>query len=248
MHLDGRVTGDYMRETSAIGTSFLVPVDELAAQGTGSFDISSPPPDNSNTAVIGAKFTYTTEAQAQRWENTWFMGPSITGTTPENAHVELLVTGDQRRRIYLSFEESCGFFHLGPTPKGESAMKGAHGQRILTTPGRDDRAHAHEQTREQLLRHRPGRLARTQRPAHQPHRLLTRLPITRATVRQASPVSLHQRANSCSPSGRSGTRWSVPAPLKGYTDQRCRLGVMPAGAWIRCCRPDLLPKPAGHSL
>ena len=60
------------------------------------------------------------------------------------------------------FEESCGFFHVGPTPEGESAMKGAHGQRILHTPGRDDRAHAHEQTREQLLRHRPGRLARTQ--------------------------------------------------------------------------------------
>jgi hypothetical protein len=58
----------------------------------------------------------------------------ITGTTPERAHVELLVTGDPGRRIYLSFEESCGFFHVGPTPKGVSAMKGTDGQRIVRTP------------------------------------------------------------------------------------------------------------------
>jgi hypothetical protein len=134
VHLDGHVTGDYVRETSATGTAFLVPVGELAAQGTRSFDVSSPPPDNSNTTVIGPKLTYPTEAQIQHSEKTWFLGPSITGTTPEHAHVELLVTGDSGRRIYLSFEESCGFFHVGPTPKGESAMKGAHGQRILRTP------------------------------------------------------------------------------------------------------------------
>lgn len=134
MHLDGHVTGDYVQEISATGTDFLVPTGVLAAQGTANFDISSPPPTNSNAIVVGPRFTYTTQAQAQRWTRTWFTGPSITGVTPERARVELLVTGDPGRRIYLSFEESCGFFHFGPTRESESAMKGAHGQRILRTP------------------------------------------------------------------------------------------------------------------
>jgi hypothetical protein len=134
VHLDGHVTGDYVRETSATGAGFLVPTGVLVGQGSTSFDISSPPPTNSNTMVVGPKFTYTTQAQAQRWEKTWFMGPSITGATPERAHSELIVTGDPGRRIYLSFEESCGFVHLGPTRQGESSVGGAHGQRILRTP------------------------------------------------------------------------------------------------------------------
>ena len=134
VHLDGRVTGDYVRETSAAGGGFLVPTGVLAAQGGTSFDIASPPPDNSNTIQLGPKLAYTTEAQVQRAAKSWFIGPSIAGTTPERAHVELLVTGDPGRRIYLCFEESCGFFHVGPGPKAVSAEKGAHGQRILRTP------------------------------------------------------------------------------------------------------------------
>lgn len=134
VHLDGHVTGDYVRETSASGTGFLVPVGELAAQGTSSFDVSSPPADDRAEMMLGPKFTYTNEPQMQRWDRTWFIGPSITGATPERAHVELLVTGDPGRRIYLSFEESCGFVHVGPGPKAESAVNGAHGQRILRTP------------------------------------------------------------------------------------------------------------------
>ncbi len=134
VHLDGRVTGDYVRETSASGAGFLVPTGVLAAQGTTSFDVSSPPPANSSAIVIGPRFTVATQARSQRWERTWFLGPSITGTTPQRAHVELLVTGDPGRRIYLSFEESCGFVHFGPTRQSESAMTGAHGQRILRTP------------------------------------------------------------------------------------------------------------------
>jgi len=134
VHLDGRVTGDYVRETSATGAGFLVPTGVLAAQGGTSFDIASPPPDNSNTIQVGPKLAYTTEAQMPRPTKRWFIGPSSTGTTPERAHDELLVTGDPGRRIYLSFEESCGFFHVGPGSKATSAMKGAHGQRILRTP------------------------------------------------------------------------------------------------------------------
>lgn len=134
VHLDGHVTGDYVRETSATGADFLVPTGVLAVQGAASFDISSPPPTNSNTIAVGPRFTLTPQAQPQRWDKTWFIGPSITGTTPERAHVELLVTGDPGRRIYLSFQESCGFFQIGPTPKSVSAIKGAHGQRILRTP------------------------------------------------------------------------------------------------------------------
>jgi hypothetical protein len=134
VHLDGRVTGDYVRETSAAGAGFLVPTAVLAAQGGTSFDIASPPPNNSNTIQVGPKLAYGTEAQMQSAAKRWFIGPSITGTTPERAHVELLVTGDPGRRIYLSFEESCGFLHVGSGPKAVSAIKGAHGQRILHTP------------------------------------------------------------------------------------------------------------------
>lgn len=134
VHLDGRVTGDYVRETSAAGAGFLVPTGVLAAQGGTSFDIASPPPEDSNSIRVGPKLAYPTEAQTQRAWKRWFIGPSTAGTTPARAHVELLVTGDPGRRIYLSFEESCGFFHAGPSPKGDSAVQGAHGQRILRTP------------------------------------------------------------------------------------------------------------------
>lgn len=134
VHLDGRVTGDYVHETSAAGAGFLVLTGVLAAQGGTSFDIASPPPDNSNTIQVGPKLAFTTEVQMQRAAKRWFIGPSITGTTPGRAHVELLVTGDPGRRIYLSFEESCGFLHVGPGPRVGSAIKGAHGQRILRTP------------------------------------------------------------------------------------------------------------------
>jgi hypothetical protein len=135
VHLDGHVTGDYVRETSATGLSFLVPTGALEAQGSTTFDIASPPPSNPSVSVVGPKFTYTSEAQMRRWEKTWHIGPEITGTTPEAAHTELLVTGDPGRRIYLSFEESCGFFHLPWFgPKAVSARKGASGQRILRTP------------------------------------------------------------------------------------------------------------------
>ena len=48
VHLDGRVTGGYVRETSATGANFLVPTRVLAAQGATSFDVASPPADNSN--------------------------------------------------------------------------------------------------------------------------------------------------------------------------------------------------------
>jgi hypothetical protein len=134
VHLDGQVTGDYVRETSATGAGFLVPTGVLAAQAATSFAVASPPPDNSNTIELGPKVSFATEAQRQRAAKPWFMGPSISGTTPERADVELLVTGDPGRRIYLSFEESCGFFQVPDGYKSVSAMKGAHGQRLLRTP------------------------------------------------------------------------------------------------------------------
>lgn len=132
MHLDGRVTGDYVRETSATGVGFLVPTGVLAAQGATSFNVSTPPATNSPTLAAGPKLT--DHWQAGRWSRTWFIGPSITGTTPERARVELLVTGDPGRRFYLGLEESCGFVHVGPSRKSESALKGAHLQRVLQTP------------------------------------------------------------------------------------------------------------------
>lgn len=131
VHLDGRVTGDYLRETSATGTDFLVPSGVLAGQGTTSFDIAAPPPDDSDTMQVGPKLPPPTPGQPDHALKTWFIGPSITGTTPARAHVELLVTGDSGRRIYLSFEESCGRLHA---PESHAAIKGAHGQRVLRTP------------------------------------------------------------------------------------------------------------------
>jgi len=126
VHLDGHVTGDYVRETAATGVGFLVPTGVLAAQGATSFDVATPPAINSNTIQLGPKLTGPAR--------TWFYGPSIAGSTPERAHVELVVTGDPGRSIYLGFEESCGFFHVGPGPKAVSAKSGAAGQRVMRTP------------------------------------------------------------------------------------------------------------------
>lgn len=149
VHLDGHVVGDYVRETSATGTSFLVPTGVLTAQRARDFDIATPPPANPNTTnpntiEQGPKLTVTSSPQAQHAAKKWFIGPSIAGTTPQRARAELLVTGDPGRRIHLSFEESCGFFHVVLNvhgrrlrvggPKAVSARKGASGQRVLRTP------------------------------------------------------------------------------------------------------------------
>jgi len=127
VHRNGHVTGDYVRETSATGVGFLVPTGVLATQRATRFDVATPPPTDSNTIdVIGPKIT--SPAAAQRAAKTWFLGPSITGVTPQRAHVELVVTGDPGRRIYLSFEESCGFVRSGGNDSG------AHGQRVMRAP------------------------------------------------------------------------------------------------------------------
>lgn len=85
VHLDGHVTGDYVRETSATDVNFLVPTGVLAAQGATRFDIAAPPPEDNGTIQLGPKLAYTSETQMQRAANVWFIGPSITGTTPERA-------------------------------------------------------------------------------------------------------------------------------------------------------------------
>ena len=134
VHLDGRVTGDYVREISAAGVGFLVPTGVLATLRGTTVDIASPPPADSSLVQAGPRLTYATEAPVQRAAKRWLLGPSVTGTTPERAHVERVGSGDTGRRIYLSFEESCGFFHVGPGAKSASDMKGAHGQRLLRSP------------------------------------------------------------------------------------------------------------------
>ncbi len=128
VHLDGKVTGDYVRETSATGAGFLVPTGVLVGQGAQTFDVAAPPPDNPSTVRSGPAGISAAQWEKQRW----WMGPYVTGQTPRGARVELLVTGEQGRRFYLSFEETCGLVDRGRSNVG--ASKGASGQRIMRSP------------------------------------------------------------------------------------------------------------------
>lgn len=121
-----------MREVSATGISFLVPAGVLATRRAASFDLAAPPADDNATITSGPQLRYGN--QARRDAKRWFIGPSITGTTPASARVELLVRGDPGRRIYLSFEESCGFSRSGGNAQPAAGISGAHGQRALRSP------------------------------------------------------------------------------------------------------------------
>lgn len=122
VHLDGKVTGDYVREVSATGSGFLVPTWAMAGQGMQTFDIAAPPPGKS-AIVQSAPAIPAAQWNRQRW----FIGPVVTGMT-HGTHVELLVTGEPGRELYLGFEESC-------RAAGQSAdTQGASGWRKMRSP------------------------------------------------------------------------------------------------------------------
>jgi hypothetical protein len=129
VHLDGKVTGDYVRETSATGVGFLVPTAVLADQGAQTFEIAAPlPQGNPNVVQIGPKITSVSEWEKQRW----WTGPIVQGMAPQGAHVELLASGEPGLRFYLEFEETCGMVDGGRSHLGVS--NGATGQRIMRSP------------------------------------------------------------------------------------------------------------------
>jgi hypothetical protein len=135
VHLDGHATGDYVREISATGVGFLVPTSVLAEQKATSFDVVSPRVGNSSGPIqIGPAFKGDNAAQTRRAARHWMIGSSITGVTPQRAHVELLVTGDPGQRIYLNFQESCGLQPMSKHSRGETSASGAAGQSVVRTP------------------------------------------------------------------------------------------------------------------
>ncbi len=128
VHLDGKVTGDYVRETSAAGTGFLVPTGVLAGQGAQTFDIASPPQGSPNVVQVGPKLTSVSQWKRQRW----WTGPIVQGMAPQGARVELLASGEPGLRFYLEFEETCGLVDGGRSHLGVS--NGGTGQRIMRSP------------------------------------------------------------------------------------------------------------------
>jgi hypothetical protein len=123
IHLDGtRAHGDYVFETDASGTRFLVPSAVLAGQGNQAFDVAAP-----TTATVGEpNNTVTTGPRPYR-----AISASATAVVPHSAHVEILATGEPGRRIALSWEETCGWTQQGKAAAGGT---GAHGVETLRSP------------------------------------------------------------------------------------------------------------------
>jgi hypothetical protein len=135
VRVDGRISSDNVRMTAAHGTGFLVPASALAAQRSAHFHVASPPPGNPNQPVqVGPSSPADVLMEARFPADKWLIRGSVTGTTPEAAHVELLVTGPPGQGIYLSFEESCGFVPSGSGGAGTTALRSANGQRFMRTP------------------------------------------------------------------------------------------------------------------
>jgi hypothetical protein len=123
VHLDGRpAQRDYVFETDASGTRFLVPAPVLAGQRGQTFQVAAPARPTvgvQGNAVAGPPPAYRVGVA------------SDTAVVPHSAHVEILATGDAGNRFALSWTETCGW-----TQHGRAAVGGTGGQgmEMLRTP------------------------------------------------------------------------------------------------------------------
>ena len=100
VHFNGQATGNYVSETSASGTSFLLPVADAAQQGSSTFDVveaaNTTPGTDTSTGSSSAVSLYTTGVA------------EATAVVPRDAHVELLATGTPGSRFLLQWTDTCG--------------------------------------------------------------------------------------------------------------------------------------------
>lgn len=119
IHLDGkRAQGNYVFETDASGTGFLVPAPLMAGQGSRGFEVTALP-----TATVGEPNNTSITAPAPYR----VVVASATAVVPYSAHVEILAYGEPGRRFSLSWTETCGW-----TLQGKAAVGGTGGQGIET--------------------------------------------------------------------------------------------------------------------
>ena len=121
VHLNGkRAQGNYVFETAASGTRFLLPASLLAVQGNRAVDVVAPALPNATHGAVtigGPGYRYGVA--------------SATAVVPHSAHVEVLATGDPGRRFALSWEETCGWTQHGQAAEGGT---GAQGSATLRSP------------------------------------------------------------------------------------------------------------------
>jgi hypothetical protein len=114
IHLNGkRAQGNYVFETDASGTRFLVPAPVMAGQGSQAFEVTAPA-----KATVGEPNNTSITAPAPYQA----IVASATAVVPHSAHVEILDTGEPGRRFSLSWTETCGW-----TQEGKAAVGGTGG-------------------------------------------------------------------------------------------------------------------------
>ncbi|MGZ6616383.1 MAG: hypothetical protein ACXVFQ_18370 [Solirubrobacteraceae bacterium] len=100
VHFNGQANGSYVSETSAAGTTFLLPAADVARQGSQTFQVVNAANGNApNSALIGPGSIgslYTA------------IVASATTVVPHDAHVELLATGTPGLRFLLQWTDTCG--------------------------------------------------------------------------------------------------------------------------------------------
>lgn len=117
VHVNGeRARGDYVFETDASGTRFLVPVAVLAGQRGATFDVAASAGEQDNVLTNAPYRVIVTSA---------------TAFVPHSARIELLITGDPGRRVVLSWQETCGWTQEGKARVGGT---GGQGSELLRSP------------------------------------------------------------------------------------------------------------------
>ncbi len=100
VHFNGQATGSDVSETSASGTTFLLPAADVAQQGSHTFEVVDAANGNApsrvliGTSSVGSFYTA--------------IVASATTVVPHDAHVELLATGTPGVRFLLKWTDTCG--------------------------------------------------------------------------------------------------------------------------------------------
>ncbi len=100
VHFNGAATGSYVSETSASGTTFLLPAADVARQGSQTFEVVDAANGSAPSGVligpgsIGSRYTA--------------IVASATTVVPHDAHVEILATGTSGLRFLLKWTDTCG--------------------------------------------------------------------------------------------------------------------------------------------
>jgi len=100
VHFNGHASGSYVSETSASGTTFLLPAADVAQQGSQTFEVldaangNAPSRGPIGPSSLGSFYTA--------------IVASATAVVPHDAHVELVATGTPGGRFAVQWTDTCG--------------------------------------------------------------------------------------------------------------------------------------------